>query len=586
MNTNKSKIVFQSSAKDFEKIPGAPIAYWISANTASIFSLETISKCLDIRAGVLSGNDNIFIRNWFEVQYQNISMSFSSYDDIINKNPSWLPITGGGGFRKWFGALFSVINSKNNFSAIKNLKGNNYRLRDPIFYFKKGLNWPLISTSMFGAKLSPEHVVFGNSVRNGFPLPTPTEKREVEFFIGLLCSSVVGHILNFINPTVNFNNEDIAKIPICALQNERIIHNNAVTNIAISQNDWNAVETSWNFKSNPLVINKKKHEYLATTYTILRKQYLEATSEMHRLEEENNRIFIEAYGLREELTPEVSWNEITLTCNPWYRYGVTPPNPTCEEFPVDETLEARLKADTMKEFLSYAVGCMFGRYSLDKPGLVLANQGETLADYLRQIPQPTFRPDEDNVLPILDEDWFADDIVTRFNEFLKTTFGEENFYENLAFIEDALGKDVRSFFLKDFYKDHLQRYHNRPIYWLFSSPKGAFNALVYMHRYRPETVGMVLTYLRSHITKVSERIHTLEITIDSPDATASMKSKAIRECAKLQKNLQELEDYERDVLYPLATEKIDLDLDDGVKVNYRKFGNALFKVKGLETKED
>ena len=307
---------------------------------------------------------------------------------------------------------------------------------------------------------------------------------------------------------------------------------------------------------------------------------------MHRLEEENNRIFIEAYGLQEELTPEVSWDEITLTCNPWYRYGVTPPNPTCKEFPVDDALEARMKADTMKEFLSYAVGCMFGRYSLDKPGLVLANQGETLADYLRQIPQPTFRPDEDNVLPILDEDWFADDIVMRFYEFLKTTFGEETFYENLAFIEDALGKDVRSFFLKDFYKDHLQRYHNRPIYWLFSSPKGAFNALVYMHRYRPETVGMVLTYLRSHITKVTERIHTLEITIDSPDATTSMKSKAIRECAKLQKSLQELEDYERDVLYPLATEKIDLDLDDGVKVNYRKFGNALFKVKGLETKED
>lgn len=307
---------------------------------------------------------------------------------------------------------------------------------------------------------------------------------------------------------------------------------------------------------------------------------------MHRLEEENNRIFIDAYGLQEELTPDVPWNEITLTCNPWYRYGVTPPNPTCKEFPVDEALEARLKADTIKEFLSYAVGCMFGRYSLDQSGLMLANQGETLADYLKQIPRPTFMPDEDNVIPILDEDWFADDIVTRFNEFLKVTFGEENFYENLAFIEEALGKDVRSYFTKDFYKDHLQRYHKRPIYWLFSSPKGAFSALVYMHRYRPETVGLVLTYLRSHITKVTERIHTLETTIDSTDSTAGMKNKAIRERDKLQKSLRELEDYERDVLYPLATEKIAIDLDNGVKVNYREFGDALYKIKGLEAKEE
>ena len=316
---------------------------------------------------------------------------------------------------------------------------------------------------------------------------------------------------------------------------------------------------------------------------------------MHRLEEENNRIFIEAYGLQDELTPDVPWNEITLTCNPWYRYGVGSGQRgvDCEavadddeQMPMNDELEARLKTDTIKEFISYAVGCMFGRYSLDKPGLILVNQGESVADYLKQIPQPTFMPDEDNVIPVLGEDWFDDDIVSRFNEFLKATFGEEHFIENLAFIEEALGKDVRSYFTKDFYKEHLQRYHNRPIYWLFSSPKGAFSTLIYMHRYRPETVGLVLTYLRSHITKVTQRIHALEITIDSADATAGMKSKAMRERAKLLKELQELEDYERDVLYPLSTEKIAIDLDDGVKVNYRKFGDALYKIKGLEAKEE
>ena len=200
------------------------------------------------------------------------------------------------------------------------------------------------------------------------------------------------------------------------------------------------------------------------------------TDEMQRLEEENNRIFIDAYGLQDELTPEVPIEEITLTCNPAYRYGVK--NDA-------EATRTRLRADTMAEFLSYAVGCMFGRYSLDAPGLILANQGETLEDYLARVPEPSFTPDADNVIPVLDADWFADDITDRFRLFLRVTFGEAHFRENLQFIEDALGKDIRKYFTRDFYASHVQRYKKRPIYWMFSSPKGTFNALIYMHRYRP-----------------------------------------------------------------------------------------------------
>ena len=269
--------------------------------------------------------------------------------------------------------------------------------------------------------------------------------------------------------------------------------------------------------------------------------------EMQRLEEKNNHIFIDAYGLQDELTPEVLLNEITLTCNPHYRYG---------NDKTEEELEALLLADTMREFLSYAVGCMLGRYSLDKPGLILANQGETLADYLKQIPEPTFMPDEDNVIPILDDDWFMDDIVARFRTFLKTTFGEEHYEENLKFIEDAIGKDIRKFFLKDFYTDHIKRYKKRPIYWLFSSPKGSFNALIYMHRYRPDTVSIILNdYLREFRTKLTARKEHLEQVSISASASNAEKSRALKEIEKLKKTIDELQEYENDILYPLGHPK-------------------------------
>ena len=304
--------------------------------------------------------------------------------------------------------------------------------------------------------------------------------------------------------------------------------------------------------------------------------------DMQRLEEENNRIFIEAYGLRDELTPEVPLSEITLTCNPHYRYGG---NKSVQE------LEDLLRADTMREFISYAVGCMFGRYALDKSGLILSNQGETLEDYLRQVPEPRFTPDADNVIPLLDGDWFTDDITGRFREFLRVTFGDENYDENLRFIESALGKKgkplpIRDFFLKEFYADHVKRYKKRPISWLFSSPKGSFNALIYLHRYRPDTASVVLQYLRDFRSKlVSERDHQTQVSI-STSASQGEKTKALKRIEELKKVLVELDDYERNTLYPLATRQIPLDLDDGVKVNYTKLGPALKKIPGLDAADE
>jgi type II restriction/modification system DNA methylase subunit YeeA len=272
----------------------------------------------------------------------------------------------------------------------------------------------------------------------------------------------------------------------------------------------------------------------------------------------------------------VPLKEITLTCNPYYRYGGDK---------TDDELEALLLADTMRELISYAVGCMFGRYSLDKSGLILANQGDKIEQYLEQIPEPSFIPDKNNVIPILDDGWFSDDIVERFRKFVKVAFGEAQYESNMQFIELALGKndkprDIRDYFLKDFYNDHVKRYKKRPIYWLFTS--GNFSALIYMHRYQPDTVSIVLNdYLREFRTKLNAYKDQLTAINISSNQSQGEKTKALKQLEKTTKMITEMEEYERDVLYPLATKQLEIDLDDGVKVNYPKFGSALKTVTGL-----
>jgi len=346
--------------------------------------------------------------------------------------------------------------------------------------------------------------------------------------------------------------------------------------VSISKCDWDAFENSWEFKSNPLLITDYKNTSINTVYRKLTEKSKENIRNISNYERKINQTIIELFKLHNEFSFQIPLEEITLSCNPHYRYRG---NKTEEE------LEALLLADTMEEFISYAVGCMFGRYSLDKTGLILANQGETIEDYLAQIPEPSFTPDDDNVIPLLENDWFTDDITERFRKFLRVTFGEEHYEENLAFIEQAIGKDIRKYFIKDFYQDHVKMYKKRPIYWLFSSPKGSFNALIYMHRYQPDTVSVVLNgYLREFRTKLSARKSHLEQVEGSASASQRDKTRALKEIDELDKMIRELEEYERDILYPLATKQVEIDLDDGVKVNYNKFGKALKKVTGLSEK--
>lgn len=447
------------------------------------------------------------------------------------------------------------------------------------YFFKEGVSWSGISSGVTAFRYLPRNYTFNNAA----PCAFFDNKNDLEFILLGANSAVARIIIRTLNPTMNFNPGDFGNIPFpyeAALpERDGPLVRQLVS---LAKNDWDAFETSWDFSASPLIVTDQKHSTVSKTFRSLFNQWRETTFGAQRAEVANNKIFINAYKLEDKVSPDVALSEIPLTCNPHYRYGGDK---------TEQELEDLLRADTMREFISYAVGCMFGRYSLDKPGLILANQGETLEDYLRQVPEPRFMPDADNVIPLLDGDWFPDDVTGRFREFLRVTFGDEHYDENLRFIEAALGKKgkplpIRDFFLKDFYADHVKRYKKRPIYWLFSSPKGSFNALIYLHRYRPDTVSIVLQYLRDFRSKlVSERDHQTQVSI-STSASQGEKTKALKRIEELKKVLVELDDYERDTLYPLATRQVPLDLDDGVKVNYAKLGAALKKIPGLDAADE
>ena len=560
---------------DFKKIPSTPIAYWISKRLVSVFDHSPLKETAITREGMVTGNNELYLRLWHEVANDNFFKYARDRDEANSSNHRWFSHIKGGAFRKWYGNLEFVVDWENDGKRIRKtidpkvgrIRGSKFNLE---YIFKPNVNWTALSSGFFSARVSSGGLLFDSTGPACFP------SAEIINVVAGFLNLIVGvKLLEVVNSTIRFLPGDIGSLPFVQFDKGRIEHTNTIISRAISvtRDDWDFSEVSWDFSCTPLLQSNCRQGNLQIIYGQLRRNWQNATREMQHLEEENNRIFIEFYGLQDELMPEVPVNDITLTCNPYYRYGSNKS---------EEELEDLLLADTMKEFLSYAVGCMFGRYSLDKQGLILANQGETIEDYLQQIPKPSFSADEDNVIPILDRDWFIDDITSRFSEFLKTTFGTEHYEENLKFITNAIGKDIRKYFLKDFYKDHLKTYKKRPIYWLFSSPKGSFNALIYMHRYRPDTTSVILNdYLREFRTKLIARREHLEQVSISGSASKQEKTKALKEIEKLKKTITELDTYENETLYPLATQNIEIDLDDGVKVNYKKFGKALKKVPGL-----
>jgi type II restriction/modification system DNA methylase subunit YeeA len=392
----------------------------------------------------------------------------------------------------------------------------------------------------------------------------------------MFCSKVTNKKLEVLCPTMSFTSTELGAIPLnleVASQNAGLVERL----VESAKSDWDAYETSWDFPTLPLLLLDHRAEMLATTYAGLRARWQSMTDKVQRLEEENNRILIDAYGLQDELSPEVPIEQITLTCNPASRYGVKT---------AEADREKRLLADTMAEVFSYAVGCMFGRYSLDAPGLILANRGDGVVEYRAKIPKPKFAPNEDNIVPLLDRDWVDGDATTRFHTFLRITFGDERFEANLAFIETAIGKDVRKFFLRDFFADHLKRYKKRPIYWLFSSgPERAFQALVYLHRYDESTLARMRTECILPLQgRMGARIDQIEG--DKLKATStSLRKKLQKEQDDLKRQMEELKTFEERLRH-LADQRIVLDLDDGVKANYAKFGDLLAEFRAIVGAED
>jgi type II restriction/modification system DNA methylase subunit YeeA len=581
---------YRSSASKFQRFPGSQIAYWVSDHLANVFTDGTdLSNVAGPKIGMRTGNNDRFLRLWHEVAINNICFGADNAISAKNTGKKWFPYCKGGRYRKWYGNNEFVVNWENDGYEIKKNTLENYpqlswdnlgwKISNESYYFQPSITWSALSSGDLSLRLNRKGFIFDTKGSSIFA----DSSNLLKEMMALLNSKISQQIMKILAPTLDFNIKSLSKFPYMANRGyespivDRIVY--------LYKKDWDSYERSWDFSVHPLLNGNFFNGKMSAAYTNLRIGWADIVSKAKELEELNNLSWLEAYSLKDELSPEVSLDEISLTRNPNFRYPDTN-RKTYSQFERDSFL----LADAMKEFISYSVGCMFGRYSLDKPGLILANAGEGVEDYLRQVPEPSFMPDDDNVIPILAGEWFEDDIAERFKEFLKATFGTEHYEENLAFLEDAIGKDIRSYFLKDFFNDHIRTYKQqpkgprRPIYWQFSSAKGSFNALIYMHRYKPDTVSVILNgYLRQYREKLRAHKSMLEARSISSGASQSEKTKALKEIEKLNKIQAELKEYEDEVLYPLATRQIEIDLDDGVKVNYPRFGAALKKVAGLST---
>lgn len=560
---------YRAFTSDFNKVPGSPIAYWVSESFKKIYENSNLVKDIaDSIQGMITGNNNKFLRIWSEVSNNRLALNYSDMHDVPLSSSYWIPYNKGGGLRKWYGNNEYVLDWRNEGAELTRSRTQNKQ-----FYLQPCITWTFLSSTFFAARKCEYGFLWDATGSSVFP----RKNDDYYILLGLMCSKPAKMILDAINPTLAYQVENILALPV----HKKVVHSKdeiiSTVKILIDMTrfNWDSYETSWDFTIFPLFQSEYCQPSLQESYAKLRAYSHDITLEMQQLEEENNRIFIEAYGLQDELTPEVPLSEITLTCNPYYRYAN---NKTEEE------LEALLLTDTIKELISYAVGCMFGRYSPEKEGLILANQGEKLADFIKKVPDATFLPDEDNIIPILDDEYYTDDIVNRFKEFLKFTFGAETLSENLDFIAGALSKKgeapekvIRNYFLKDFYSDHLKMYKKRPIYWLFtSSEKGkVFNALVYMHRYDKTTlVKMRIDYLLDFESKLDAQRPLLEKEISG---SKENRGKAEAELVKLRKKIDELIKYD-ELLQHKADQMIEIDLDDGVVENYKKFEGLVGKI--------
>lgn len=515
---------YEQSTDDFSKIPGSPVAYWLGHTIYDFYrSGNVLSSFISSQVGTTLGDNAQFMRLWYEVS--------KGY------NSKWFFSHKGGSFRRWYGNVMYIINWENGGKAVKD--NGRATVRGEMTAFNKGISW----TQLTAGKPSFRVKEKGTFIESASCMCYIEEKYE-NYLLGFLNSCVVDVILDAMNPTMHFQPGDIGRLPWRVNSDkENEIGTLVQQNIDISHKDWDSFETSRDFQHHPLL---RKAHTIAEAFDQWQAECDERFNQLKDNEEELNRIFLDIYGLQDELTPEVENKDVTVR-------------------------KADLARD-IRSFISYAVGCMFGRYSLDEEGLIYAGGEWDNSRY------KTFLPDDDNCIPITDEEYFLDDIVGLFVEFVKTVYGAETLEENLNFIANALGNKgdtsrevIRNYFLKDFYADHLKVYQKRPIYWLFNSGKqNGFKALIYMHRYDADTVGRVRTdYLHRAQKYVETAMQSAQYTIDNA-TSASEKSKATKAVTKYTKQLAEMKIYDEAIAH-IANKRIKIDLDDGVKVNYAKF---------------
>jgi hypothetical protein len=561
---------------EFLMLPGSPVAYWCSRKAFQVFSTANLLDSITyLQPGLQTCENARFLRFWQEVSVAKASFGGLSQAEASASGKKWFGYTKGGEFRRWYGNLDLVVNWANNGYEIKKtandkypyLHGNtDYVIKDRGYYFKSGVTWTVASGNTLGVRFLPHGLIFDCKASACFP------PEETKFWLlAFLASLAAQYFLDLQNPGIDVQAGNIASLPLVSDHvmdaNIRKIQSDIATEaVNLARTDWDNCETSWDFRELPFLRSEIKDPNLEASWQNWEAQRSAAVRRMQELETENNRLFILAYGLEGELAPEVHEDQITLT-----------------------------RADRYKDaaaLLSYTVGCMMGRYSLDQHGFILADAGATLQDYLVKVPTPTFRPNADAILPVLDGEWFPDDVAARNREFLKVVWGEKHLVQNLAWLEAALGKDLRSYFVRDFYKNHLSKeraygYKKRPIYWLVSSPEGSFQALIYLHRYNRDTINLLLDqYVREFVHKLEARAKLLTSTTIDESARTSERTTSTRERDKIQKMIREIQAWDRDVVLPLAQQRIELDLDDGVKTNYLKFPGLLAKIPGLEKKEE
>lgn len=588
------RLFFRASAFDFKNIPDTPIAYWVGESTLNGFKkFDSLGSMLKVKQGLATTDNNRFIRFWYEIKFPDLNRYALSRKGAEESKYKWFPIDKGGGFRKWYGNNDSIVNWENDGREIKAninqkypyLKGNpDFVAKNSNEYFKPGITWGKVTSGAFSCRFSDRGSIFSDA-----GMKVIIEDESISYYLGMLSSKCFSHFLSCLSETLNFEAGNIARIPThpaFALASVTLLLN-------LSKADWDSYETSWDFTTLPLLHSDYGHK-LQGSYEQLRAQWQENTLEMQRLEEENNRIFIEAYGLDDELTPDVPLNEITLTCNPHYRYRLGKQWDDASEVERNAELERQLQSDTICELISYIIGCMMGRYSIDQPGLILASQGETLKDYLQRVPNPRFMPDDDAIVPLTDQEWFGDDATHRVREFVRTVWGEQHLQENLDFIAESLclsamrprkGESsldcIRRYLSTQFYKDHMRTYKKRPIYWLFSSGKlKAFECLVYLHRYNEGTLARMRT---EYVIPLTAKLHSYTERLENEKANSTSTADTRRlekEIDQLHKQQAELAAFDEQ-LRDFADQRIQLDLDDGVKVNYGKFGNLLSEVKSI-----